>query len=85
MDKDICVATIVGKHDLTKKGVRRGYIAMLVVEKTYRKLGLGKRFICIIDKMIELFAVGSKLVRMLVDRMMEVNCSQVKMLIYPLS
>lgn len=41
MDEDVCVATIVGKQDLSRKGVRRGYIGMLVVDKPYRKQGLG--------------------------------------------
>lgn len=37
----VCVGTIVGKCDPSKKGVRRGYIAMLDVDKQYRNRGLG--------------------------------------------
>eukprot|EP00474_Spongospora_subterranea_P009226 CRZ09684.1 hypothetical protein [Spongospora subterranea] len=54
MDEGVCVATIVGKHDITKKGVRRGYIAMLVVDKHYRRKGLGSKLInMIIERMAE--------------------------------
>ena len=36
------VGAIVCKLDLHKKMVRRGYIAMLAVDKNYRRRGIGK-------------------------------------------
>jgi len=40
MDGDTCIGGIVCKLDM-HRGISRGYIAMLVVETSYRKLGLG--------------------------------------------
>ena len=42
MDGEKCVGAIVCKLDMHKKVVRRGYIAMLAVDKNYRgkKIGL---------------------------------------------
>ena len=36
-----CVGAVVSKLDMHKKTIRRGYIAMLAVEKDYRKRGIG--------------------------------------------
>ena len=41
MDGDKCVGAIVCKLDLHKKMVRRGYIAMLAVDKDYRRRKIG--------------------------------------------
>ena len=41
---DKLVGTIVGRIDV-RKGIKRGYIAMLVVEKEIRKNGLGSRLL----------------------------------------
>ena len=37
MDGDKCIGAIVCKLDLHKNMIRRGYIAMLAVEKEYRR------------------------------------------------
>ena len=42
MDGDNCVGAIVCKLDMHKNMVRRGYIAMLAVEKEYRRQKIGK-------------------------------------------
>lgn len=39
------VGAIVCKLDLSRENRRRGYIAMLAVEKSYRKLGIGTRLV----------------------------------------
>lgn len=39
-----CVGVIVSKLD-NHRGIFRGYIAMLAVDKEYRKLGIGKNFL----------------------------------------
>lgn len=44
MDGDNCVGAIVCKLDMHKNMVRRGYIAMLAVEKEYRRQKIGKLF-----------------------------------------
>ena len=44
MDSDNCVGAIVCKLDMHKNMVRRGYIAMLAVEKEYRRQKIGKLF-----------------------------------------
>lgn len=43
MDDDVgkYVGAIVCKLDLSRENRRRGYIAMLAVEKSYRKMGIG--------------------------------------------
>lgn len=42
MDGDKCIGAIVCKLDLHKNMIRRGYIAMLAVEKEYRRHKIGK-------------------------------------------
>ena len=42
MEDGKCIGAIVCKLDLHKKVVRRGYIAMLAVDKEYRRKGIGK-------------------------------------------
>ncbi|CAH1792743.1 unnamed protein product [Owenia fusiformis] len=41
MDEEKCIGTIVCKLDFHKKIVRRGYIAMLAVDKDYRRRKIG--------------------------------------------
>lgn len=41
-DNETCIGTVVGKVDTDRKGRRRGYIAMLDVDKRCRKHGHGK-------------------------------------------
>lgn len=45
MHEDKCVGAIVCKLDLHRKVVRRGYIAMLAVDKEYRKQGIGSTLV----------------------------------------
>mmetsp|Transcript_3469 Transcript_3469/g.6580 ORF Transcript_3469/g.6580 Transcript_3469/m.6580 type:complete len:175 (-) Transcript_3469:154-678(-) len=45
MDGDKCIGTILCKLDVDKKGLNRGYIAMLAVDKTYRGHGLGSKLV----------------------------------------
>lgn len=40
-----CVGAIVCKLDLHRKVIRRGYIAMLAVDKNYRKRGIGSTLV----------------------------------------
>ena len=42
MDEKNCVGAIVCKLDLHKKMVRRGYIAMLAVDQSARRRGIGR-------------------------------------------
>ena len=42
MDGERCVGAVVCKLDLHKNMIRRGYIAMLAVEKEYRRHTIGK-------------------------------------------
>eukprot|EP00470_Lotharella_oceanica_P002502 CAMPEP_0170168218 /NCGR_PEP_ID=MMETSP0040_2-20121228/1345_1 /TAXON_ID=641309 /ORGANISM="Lotharella oceanica, Strain CCMP622" /LENGTH=184 /DNA_ID=CAMNT_0010406421 /DNA_START=16 /DNA_END=570 /DNA_ORIENTATION=+ len=52
-----CVGTIVCKLDKDKKGKNRGYIAMLAVEKSHRKRGIGSKLVKLaVNVMIELKA-----------------------------
>mmetsp|Transcript_1663 Transcript_1663/g.2873 ORF Transcript_1663/g.2873 Transcript_1663/m.2873 type:complete len:193 (-) Transcript_1663:69-647(-) len=44
--KGTCIGTIVCKADLHRDQQFRGYIAMLVVDKPYRKLKLGSKLVC---------------------------------------
>lgn len=41
MDADKCIGAIVCKLDVHRQTIRRGYIAMLAVDKDYRKLKVG--------------------------------------------
>ncbi|XP_058057160.1 N-alpha-acetyltransferase 30 [Anopheles bellator] len=41
LHKETCVGAIVCKLDIHRENVRRGYIAMLAVDKDYRKLKIG--------------------------------------------
>lgn len=41
MDEDKCIGAIVCKLDVHRQTIRRGYIAMLAVDKDYRKLKVG--------------------------------------------
>lgn len=41
MDADKCIGAIVCKLDVHRQTIRRGYIAMLAVDKAYRKLKVG--------------------------------------------
>ena len=43
MYKDQCVGAIVCKLDVHKNMVHRGYIAMLAVEKEFRRHKIGKK------------------------------------------
>lgn len=45
MDEKKCIGAIVCKLDLHKKVVRRGYIAMLAVDKDYRRKKIGNKAI----------------------------------------
>lgn len=45
MDGDNCVGAIVCKLDMHKNMVRRGYIAMLAVEKEYRRQKIGSNLV----------------------------------------
>lgn len=45
MYNDICVGAIVCKLDLHRHTIRRGYIAMLAVDKDYRKLKIGTNLV----------------------------------------
>lgn len=45
MDGDKCVGAIVCKLDMHKNMVRRGYIAMLAVEKEYRRQKIGSNLV----------------------------------------
>lgn len=40
-----CVGAVVSKLEANKRGVQRGYIAMLAVQKARRKCGLGTRLV----------------------------------------
>lgn len=40
-----CVGAIVCKLDLHRKVIKRGYIAMLAVDKNYRKNGIGSTLV----------------------------------------
>ena len=42
MDGEKCVGAVVCKLDMHKNMIRRGYIAMLAVEKEYRRHKIGK-------------------------------------------
>lgn len=42
MDGEKCVGAVVCKLDMHKNMVRRGYIAMLAVEKEYRRHKIGE-------------------------------------------
>ncbi|EDV29154.1 uncharacterized protein TRIADDRAFT_18177 [Trichoplax adhaerens] len=49
-----CVGAVVSKLDMHKKTIRRGYIAMLAVEKDYRKRGIGSELVSLtIEQMIK--------------------------------
>jgi len=45
MYNDLCVGAIVCKLDLHHSSVKRGYIAMLAVDKTYRKMKIGTNLV----------------------------------------
>lgn len=45
MAGDQCVGAIVCKLDLHRKVIKRGYIAMLAVDKNYRKKGIGSTLV----------------------------------------
>ena len=47
-----CVGAIVCKLDMHKNMIRRGYIAMLAVEKEYRRHKIGKHCICLVNWLI---------------------------------
>lgn len=54
MDGDKCIGAIVCKLDLHKNMIRRGYIAMLAVEKEYRRHKIGSNLVVrAIQAMIE--------------------------------
>eukprot|EP01121_Diplochlamys_sp_Union-15-3_P001065 TRINITY_DN1092_c0_g1_i1.p1 TRINITY_DN1092_c0_g1~~TRINITY_DN1092_c0_g1_i1.p1 ORF type:complete len:191 (+),score=27.68 TRINITY_DN1092_c0_g1_i1:43-573(+) len=54
MDGDKCVGAVVCKLDYHKTKSFRGYIAMLAVDKDYRKLGIGSQLVIkAIEKMKE--------------------------------
>ena len=42
MDGERCVGAVVCKLDMHKNMIRRGYIAMLAVEKEYRRHKIGE-------------------------------------------
>ncbi|CAH8515840.1 unnamed protein product [Schistosoma rodhaini] len=44
-EDDTCVGTIVCKMETHLENVRRGYIAMLAVEKNHRRIGIGSRLV----------------------------------------
>ena len=46
LHKGTCVGTVVCKMDRHRGQQFRGYIAMLVVDKPYRKLRLGSKLVC---------------------------------------
>jgi peptide alpha-N-acetyltransferase len=46
LHKGTCVGTVVCKMDQHRGQQFRGYIAMLVVDKPYRKLRLGSKLVC---------------------------------------
>jgi len=46
MDVERCVGTIVCKMHVYRDSVIRGYIAMLAVDKEYRRRGIGKMNVC---------------------------------------
>lgn len=46
LHKGKCVGTVVCKMDRHRGQQFRGYIAMLVVDKPYRKLRLGSKLVC---------------------------------------
>lgn len=43
LDGDTMIGAVVGKMELHKSGKKRGYIAMLAVDKKYRKRGIGRK------------------------------------------
>lgn len=45
MDGDKCVGAIVCKLDIHRKVIRRGYIAMLAVDESYRKMKIGSNLV----------------------------------------
>lgn len=47
MDGGKCVGAVVCKLDMHKNMVRRGYIAMLAVEKEYRRHKIGEPCLCV--------------------------------------
>ncbi|KAL3267296.1 hypothetical protein HHI36_011427 [Cryptolaemus montrouzieri] len=55
MDSEKCVGAIVCKLDLHRKVVKRGYIAMLAVDKDYRKKGIGST---LVKKAIQEMIIG---------------------------
>lgn len=48
MDGEKCVGAVVCKLDMHKNMIRRGYIAMLAVEKEYRRHKIGE--LCLTNK-----------------------------------
>lgn len=57
MDADKCIGAIVCKLDVHRQTIRRGYIAMLAVDKDYRKLKVGTT---LVHKAIEV-SISSRL------------------------
>ncbi|XP_044749023.1 N-alpha-acetyltransferase 30-like [Coccinella septempunctata] len=55
MDNEKCVGAIVCKLDIHRKVMKRGYIAMLAVDKDYRKKGIGST---LVKKAIQEMIIG---------------------------
>lgn len=45
MHKDQCIGAVVCKLDVHKKMIKRGYIAMLAVDKAYRRKNIGSNLV----------------------------------------
>lgn len=45
MDKEKCIGAVVCKLDIHKKMIKRGYIAMLAVDKDYRRKNIGSNLV----------------------------------------
>ena len=53
MDGEKCVGAVVCKLDMHKNMIRRGYIAMLAVEKEYRRHKIGELHVAYITDRIQ--------------------------------
>lgn len=54
LDNDVIIGAVVGRQTVKTPNRIKGYIAMLVVKKEYRKLGIGRKLtILLLEKMKE--------------------------------